>query len=186
MIRAFSKIIAVLTGAVRRSGKRSLNDRCAVSGQVPCSGARRQGKVLDEVSTAILGDAVAKNGKGELPGQLQLTDRVGRFPVSSTRWLARLSKICKYDYLPTWNHENFTLGLRCIIAPWFPRRFMDPTFNWYDRKYYRIGATQSRHKTIPIKIWCWGFHPWLKCMIMIFIVSGIGDILKKINSFLLY
>jgi hypothetical protein len=54
-------IIAVLTGAVRRLGKRSLNDRCAVSGQVPCSGARRQCKVLDEVSTAIHGDAVAMN-----------------------------------------------------------------------------------------------------------------------------
>jgi len=51
----------VLTGAVRRSGKLSLNDRCAVSGQAPCSGARRQDKVLDEVSTAIHGDAVAMN-----------------------------------------------------------------------------------------------------------------------------
>jgi hypothetical protein len=46
-------LIAVLTGAVRRSSKRSLIDRCAVSGRVPCSGAKRQGKVLDEVSTAI-------------------------------------------------------------------------------------------------------------------------------------
>jgi len=51
----------VLTGAVRRSNRRSLVDRCAVSGQVPCSGARRQGKVLDEVSTAILGGAAAEN-----------------------------------------------------------------------------------------------------------------------------
>jgi len=46
---------------VRRASRRSLIDRCAVSGQVPCSGARRQGKVLDEVSTAIHGDAVAMN-----------------------------------------------------------------------------------------------------------------------------
>jgi hypothetical protein len=33
----------------------------AVSGPVPCSGARRQDKTLDEVSAAILGDAVAEN-----------------------------------------------------------------------------------------------------------------------------
>jgi len=32
-----------------------------VSGSVPCSGARRQDKALDEVSAAILGDAVAEN-----------------------------------------------------------------------------------------------------------------------------
>ncbi|MCJ7601647.1 MAG: hypothetical protein MUO63_09125 [Desulfobulbaceae bacterium] len=31
------------------------------SGQVPCSGAKRRGKALDEVSTAIPGDAVAGN-----------------------------------------------------------------------------------------------------------------------------
>ncbi len=36
-------LIALLTGAVRRSGRRSLNDRCAVSGPVPCSGARGAG-----------------------------------------------------------------------------------------------------------------------------------------------
>jgi len=33
----------VLTGAVRRSSKRSLIDRCAVTGPVPCSGARGAG-----------------------------------------------------------------------------------------------------------------------------------------------
>lgn len=54
-------IIAVLTGAVCRASKRSLIVWCALSGQVPCSGARRRDKVLDEVSTAILGDAVAEN-----------------------------------------------------------------------------------------------------------------------------
>jgi hypothetical protein len=32
-----------------------------VSGQVPCSGAKRRDKVLDEVSTAVHGDAVAVN-----------------------------------------------------------------------------------------------------------------------------
>jgi hypothetical protein len=53
----------VLTGAVRRASGRSLIDRCAVSGQVPGSGARRQGQGLDEVSTAIHGDAVAMNMK---------------------------------------------------------------------------------------------------------------------------
>ena len=36
----FTKRIAVLTGAVRRSSKRSLIDRCAVSGPVPGSGAK--------------------------------------------------------------------------------------------------------------------------------------------------
>ncbi len=34
---------------------------CAVFDRVPCSGAKRRGKALDEVSTAILGDAVAEN-----------------------------------------------------------------------------------------------------------------------------
>ncbi|MBU4261223.1 MAG: hypothetical protein KKC76_04995, partial [Proteobacteria bacterium] len=48
------KIIAVLTGAVCRASKRSLIVWYAVSGQVPCSGAKRRDKVLDEVSTAIL------------------------------------------------------------------------------------------------------------------------------------
>jgi len=33
----------------------------AQAGQVPCSGARRQGKVLDVVSATIHGDAVAVN-----------------------------------------------------------------------------------------------------------------------------
>jgi hypothetical protein len=32
-----------------------------VSGQAPCSGAKRRGKGLDEVSSAILGDCVAEN-----------------------------------------------------------------------------------------------------------------------------
>jgi len=53
--------IAVLTGAMRRSSSRSLVDRCAVSGRIPGSGAKRQGQVLDEVSTAILGGAAAEN-----------------------------------------------------------------------------------------------------------------------------
>ncbi|MBU4297656.1 MAG: hypothetical protein L6365_20925, partial [Desulfobulbaceae bacterium] len=44
-----------------RASKRSLIVWYAVSGQVPCSGAKRRDKVLDEVSTAILGDAVAEN-----------------------------------------------------------------------------------------------------------------------------
>ncbi len=39
--------------------------RRAQSGQVPCSGARRRGEALDEVSAAIPGDAVAGNGKHE-------------------------------------------------------------------------------------------------------------------------
>jgi hypothetical protein len=51
----------VLTGAACRASKRSLIVWCAVSGQVPCSGARRRDKVLDEVSTAVHGDAVAVN-----------------------------------------------------------------------------------------------------------------------------
>ncbi len=55
--------IAVLTGAVGRAGKRSLTDRFAASGQVPCSGAERRNKVLDVVSTAIPGGAAAGNKK---------------------------------------------------------------------------------------------------------------------------
>jgi len=35
--------------------------RRAQSGQVPCSGARRQNKALDEVSAAILGGVAAEN-----------------------------------------------------------------------------------------------------------------------------
>jgi len=58
---SYLAITAVLTGAVCRASKRSLIVWCAVSGQVPCSGAKRRDKVLDEVSTAILGDAVAEN-----------------------------------------------------------------------------------------------------------------------------
>jgi len=49
----------VLTGTVRRSSRRSLIDRCAVTGLVPCSGAERRDKVLDVVSTAIHGGAAA-------------------------------------------------------------------------------------------------------------------------------
>jgi len=54
-------IIAVLTGTGGRTSKRSLIVRFTVSGQVPCSGAERRSKVLDEVSTAILGGAAAEN-----------------------------------------------------------------------------------------------------------------------------
>jgi hypothetical protein len=53
--------IAALTCAGGRAGKRSLHVRPPVSGQAPCSGARRRGKALDEVSAAIPGDAVAGN-----------------------------------------------------------------------------------------------------------------------------
>lgn len=67
-------IIAELTGAVCRAGKRSLHVRCAVSGQAPCSGAKRQGKGLDEVSSAIHDDAVAMNKRLDLshPSPLSL------------------------------------------------------------------------------------------------------------------
>ena len=67
-IKLFSvlEIIAVLTGAVRRSSRRSLIDRGAVSGPVPCSGAKRRDKVLDEVSTAIHGGAAAVNAPHHL------------------------------------------------------------------------------------------------------------------------
>jgi len=55
----------VLTGAGGRASKRSLIVRFTVSGQVPCSGAERRNKVLDEVSTAILGGEAAENGQLE-------------------------------------------------------------------------------------------------------------------------
>jgi len=46
----------------RRMGAGAPADiRRAQSGQVPCSGARRRGKALDEVSAAIPRDAVARN-----------------------------------------------------------------------------------------------------------------------------
>ena len=54
-------LIAALTGGGGRASKRSLIVRFPLSSPVPCSGARRQDKALDEVSAAILGDAVAEN-----------------------------------------------------------------------------------------------------------------------------
>ena len=51
----------MLTGTVGRASKRSLIVRFTVSGQVPCPGAERRGKVLDAVSTAILGGVAAEN-----------------------------------------------------------------------------------------------------------------------------
>jgi hypothetical protein len=56
-------LIAELTGAVCCASKLCLIVWCAVSGQAPCSGAKRKGKGIDEVSSAILGDAVAENMK---------------------------------------------------------------------------------------------------------------------------
>ncbi|MBW1800521.1 MAG: hypothetical protein JRJ85_07295 [Deltaproteobacteria bacterium] len=44
-----------------RAIKRSLFVRFTVSGQVPCSGAKRRDKGLDEVSTAIHGGEAAVN-----------------------------------------------------------------------------------------------------------------------------
>jgi hypothetical protein len=61
------KLIAELTSAVCCASKRSLVVQCAVSGQAPCSGAKLRGKGLDEVSSAILGDAVAENGGDKRP-----------------------------------------------------------------------------------------------------------------------
>jgi hypothetical protein len=43
-------LIAALTGGGSRANKRSLVVRFPLSGPVPCSGARRRDKVLDEVS----------------------------------------------------------------------------------------------------------------------------------------
>jgi len=54
-------IIAALTGGGSRASKRSLIVRIPLSGPVPCSGARRRDMAQDEVSAAILGDAVAEN-----------------------------------------------------------------------------------------------------------------------------
>ena len=48
----------------------------AQSGPVPCSGAKRRGKVLDVVSAAIPGDAVA--GNVEFTGRRFLPVRVER------------------------------------------------------------------------------------------------------------
>jgi hypothetical protein len=54
-------ITAALTSGRSRASKRSLVVRILLSGPVACSGARRQGKVLDEVSAAVHGDVVAMN-----------------------------------------------------------------------------------------------------------------------------
>jgi len=55
------ELIAVLTGTGGRASKRSLIVRFTVFGRVPCSGARRRGKELDVVSTAIPGGEAARN-----------------------------------------------------------------------------------------------------------------------------
>ncbi len=47
------------------------NIRRAQSGQVACSGARRQNKALDEVSAAILGGVAAENLFINLPNGAQ-------------------------------------------------------------------------------------------------------------------
>jgi hypothetical protein len=54
-------LIAVLTSAVCDASKRSLIVLCTVSGQVPCSVAKRRHKGLDVVSTAILDNAFGEN-----------------------------------------------------------------------------------------------------------------------------
>ena len=77
------RLIAVLTGTVCRASKRSLIVRCAVSGPVPCSGARRRGKGLDEVSTAIHGDAVAVNRRVKRWCFCRPLERLARF-INST------------------------------------------------------------------------------------------------------
>jgi len=53
----------VLTGFGSRASKRSLIVRLPMSGPVPCSGARRLGKGLDVVSTAIHGGEAAVNDR---------------------------------------------------------------------------------------------------------------------------
>jgi hypothetical protein len=53
--------IAVLTGTVGLTSKRSLIVRFTVTGPAPCSGAERLNKELDEVSTAIHGGEAAVN-----------------------------------------------------------------------------------------------------------------------------
>ena len=63
-------LIAVLTGAVGRAGKRSLIVRFTVSGRAPCSGAKRRDKELDAVSTAIHGGEAAVNAWHEGLGKL--------------------------------------------------------------------------------------------------------------------
>ncbi len=54
-------LIAVLTGTVGLTSKRSLLVRFTVTGPAPCSGAERRNKELDAVSTAIHGGAAAVN-----------------------------------------------------------------------------------------------------------------------------
>ena len=49
--------------------------REAQSGPAPCSGARRQNKVLDEVSAAILGGVAAENGLFSGRGFLRSAER---------------------------------------------------------------------------------------------------------------
>jgi len=55
-----SRLIAALTRGAKLAGAEGKCKR-VTSGPVPCSGARRRGMALDEVSAAIPGDEVAGN-----------------------------------------------------------------------------------------------------------------------------
>ena len=57
----------MLTCAVGSASKRSLIVMFTVSGPVPCSGAKRRGKGLDVVSTAIPGGVAARNDLHQPP-----------------------------------------------------------------------------------------------------------------------
>ena len=78
--------------------------RRAQSGQVPCSGARRRGKALGEVSAAIPRDAVARNvpleGRGAFC-RVPLEAVVGRSRYAAEK---NLKSVYNLPWLPNSGH----------------------------------------------------------------------------------
>ncbi len=71
------------------AGRRPDHSRRAQSGQVPCSGARRQGKGLDNVSAAIPGGAAARNREVSGSWGLELAE------VPTVHWTVLLADYSK-------------------------------------------------------------------------------------------
>ena len=72
------------------SYNRGADPRASQSGPVPCSGARRQNKVLDEVSAAILGGVAAENVSVQRRAA-QRTVRWNRLLLAAAHFLALTS-----------------------------------------------------------------------------------------------
>jgi len=79
----------VLTSAVGDASKLCSIVLFMVSGQAPCSGAKRQGKGIDEVSTTFHGDSVAMKRGVELQKTWESHGRMNKFNTNGI-WICRL------------------------------------------------------------------------------------------------